>query len=337
MVACAPADSWRGQSKLATVLRAEQARRGDDQPYRVFRHPVWMPPQWSEAASADRLTEAVRWDHHTLWPKHNLSAAVAMAEVQGTMKPYDYQVLLWVAKRNSSPPGGLLSPVWAELDPVGAKYLILPGDDRMTNMEPVELDRTVAEGLEDVSLWHNPRHLPRAWIVHRVEVLPPTESRDPLEVWRRTKQVFYPGGRPRDLRQSAVVEAAVKLDQDRGDADDESCRVVRYDPLRVEIEAELNRPGLVVLCDQFYPGWQLEVDTEGEGRRRAPILRTNRVMRGVWLPAGRHRLEYRYRPARLFWGAWLSGLGWITLGTMAIGSVLRRRPTPRLPGPSTSG
>jgi len=60
MVACAPADEWRRQSKLATLLQEEQARRGDDQPYRVFRRPIWMPTAWTSSASPDRMAEAVR-------------------------------------------------------------------------------------------------------------------------------------------------------------------------------------------------------------------------------------------------------------------------------------
>jgi len=93
--------------------------------------------------------------------------------------------------------------------------------------------------------------------------------------------------------------------------------VVRYGPSCVEIEAELRRPGLVVLCDQFYPGWRLEVDTPGERTREVPILRVSRAMRGAWLGAGRHRLVYRYRPASFLWGAWLSGIGWIALAAVA--------------------
>jgi uncharacterized membrane protein YfhO len=88
---------------------------------------------------------------------------------------------------------------------------------------------------------------------------------------------------------------------------------VYYDPLRVEIDATLAQPGLVVLREQFYPGWRLEVATAGEPAESAPILQTNRVMRGVWLPEGEHHLVYRYRPARFFCGAALSGLGWLGL------------------------
>jgi len=248
-----------------------------------------------------------------------------VAEVQGTMKPYDYQVLLWVTKRHTLKPGEAVPPATPMLEAMSPKYLILRANDRPHGMEPIALDGTEAESLEDVSLWHNPEHLPRAWIVHRVEVLPPMASRDPREIWRRSEQVFYPHGRRRDLRESAVVEADVKLDAVPAEAGGETCRVTRYDPLCVEIEAQLARPGLVVLADQHFPGWHLEVETAGRPSRAVPILRTNRVMRGAWLEAGRHRLTYRYRPARFLWGAWLSGIGWIGLGAVGIAMAVHRR------------
>jgi hypothetical protein len=93
----------------------------------------------------------------------------------------------------------------------------------------------------------------------------------------------------------------------------ESCRIVRYEPLCVELEAELTRPGQVVLCDQFYPGWKLEVETAGQGSRCVEIERTTQVMRGCMLPAGRHRLVYRYRPASFLIGAIASALAWLVV------------------------
>jgi len=198
-------------------------------------------------------------------------------------------------------------------------------------------------------VWTNPRHMPRAWIAEQVEVLPPLGRRDPAEPGRRTDLVLFPQGCPRDLRRSSVVETGAELPRaastsgDRPPTDEGAssgtasadppapqwCRLLHYDPLRVEIEAHLARPGLVVLCDQFYLGWQLEIQTAGCASRRLPILRTNRVMRGAWLPAGRHLLCYRYRPGSFFWGALASGIGWFALGTLWIaataGRCLRRR------------
>ncbi len=341
MVACAPAPQWQKRPELAAVIHGEQARRGDDQPYRVFRHPVWLPPSWSTSGSPDRVTEGMRWDRDTLFAKHNLGEGIPLAEVQGTMKPFDYQVFLWVGRtgtssrasagvRSQAEPGneveGMSAPVFPNLL---AKYLILRGGDRMPAMEPIALGGTGAEDLLDVSLWHNPGHLPRAWIVDRVDVLPPLSSDDPREVWRRTTDVLYADGRPRNLRESAVVEAdgwSPSPGREAATASGEpTCRIVRYEPSCVEIEARLDRPGLVVLADQFYPGWRLEVETAGRGTREVPILRTNRVMRAAWLPAGRHRLCYRYHPTSVLGGACLSALAWLALAAIGLATALAGR------------
>jgi hypothetical protein len=182
--------------------------------------------------------------------------------------------------------------------------------------------------LEDVSFFYNPRHFPRAWIVHRVTTLPPLGDNDPDTIRRRTDDVLAAGGQPRDFHREAVVEmdtvrspAPLAQDGRVGRAQrapplehaDESCRVTSHEPERVVIDVRLARPGLVVLCDQYYPGWRLNVETAGKPGRETPILRTNRVMRGAWLPAGVHRLTYVYRPATFYYGALLSGLGWLTL------------------------
>jgi hypothetical protein len=74
----------------------------------------------------------------------------------------------------------------------------------------------------------------------------------------------------------------------------------------VEIAVTLNAPGLVVLSDTFAPGWLATVESGGTARS-ADVLRTNRICRGIMLPAGEHRIRYEYLPSRFFCGAWMSG------------------------------
>ncbi|MBN2475778.1 MAG: hypothetical protein JXB62_14295 [Pirellulales bacterium] len=323
LIACAPASQWERPPKLAALVEAP--------PPRVYRHPIWMRPHWKSSRSTARLAEAVQWDRDTLWPKYNLAARAAIAEVHGTMMPYDYATFLRAGKqRGESHPEAVPFSL--------AKYLIYPGDKVLSGAEAIAVD------VGDVSLWRNPCRLPRAWIVHQVDVLSPLGSNAPDTVRQRTEAVLFPDGRPRDLHHSAVVEFGGDLrptlpteteSPHAGEADRpplppaeprrETCHVVRNDPHHVEIEAELQRPGLVVLCDQFYPGWRLDVETAGASVRTAEVLRTNRVMRGVWLPAGRHRLVYRYRPTGILCGAILSSLGWMAVG---LGLLRRRRTCP---------
>ncbi|MCA9209743.1 MAG: YfhO family protein, partial [Planctomycetales bacterium] len=69
-----------------------------------------------------------------------------------------------------------------------------------------------------------------------------------------------------------------------------------------------------------WPGWQAEIDGQA-----APIWRTNRVMRGVWLSEGKHRVEMRFRPRSLAVTGTISMVGWLMLTGALIAT--RRRQT----------
>jgi len=58
-----------------------------------------------------------------------------------------------------------------------------------------------------------------------------------------------------------------------------------------------------VIGDPYYPGWRAYLDG-----RRVPIQEVDGV-RAVRAAAGRHRIEFRYRPARVYMGAGLTLVG----------------------------
>ena len=60
---------------------------------------------------------------------------------------------------------------------------------------------------------------------------------------------------------------------------------------------------LKVAGDSYYPGWRARVD----GARR-PVQELDAV-RAVRAGAGRHVIEFRYRPASVYWGFGLTLLG----------------------------
>jgi uncharacterized membrane protein YfhO len=72
----------------------------------------------------------------------------------------------------------------------------------------------------------------------------------------------------------------------------------------VSLAARMRRPGTVVLADQFAAGWSVSVD----GRAARP-RRYDSVLRGVAVPAGRHRIVWRYRTPGLTAGALISLAG----------------------------
>ena len=71
---------------------------------------------------------------------------------------------------------------------------------------------------------------------------------------------------------------------------------------------------MLVLSDLYYPGWVTEVTNESDGRQtRIPILRTNRVMRGIYLQPGKQHIVFSYRPMTVYAGAVVSIVGWIAV------------------------
>ena len=87
-----------------------------------------------------------------------------------------------------------------------------------------------------------------------------------------------------------------------------TAHIVDRRPDRIRIEARLSHPGLVVLVDTYDPGWKATVNG-----RPAVVERVNLSFRGVGLPAGRHLIEYAYRPRGFLVGAALSGVTWLAL------------------------
>ena len=99
----------------------------------------------------------------------------------------------------------------------------------------------------------------------------------------------------------------------------EVVETVSYGPNEVELHVELSAPGIVVLTDVHYPGWQVWVDAD-----EAELLRANALVRGVFVPAGHHALRFGYRPSRLTAGLAISSVAW--LGWMAgVIALVRRR------------
>jgi hypothetical protein len=171
--------------------------------------------------------------------------------------------------------------------------------------------------------------------VRNVVTLPPLRDNDPRSVGRRARRILSEDGAIRDFRETAVVETDTQIDlPEAGERDIvgagglvESCRMVVVTARRMEIDVQLARPGFLVVSDTFYPGWSAEIKSGNQPARTADILRTNRVMRGVAVPAGKHRVVFQYRPTLFYIGALISigsWAAWLTFATW----TLRRRPTP---------
>ncbi len=89
-------------------------------------------------------------------------------------------------------------------------------------------------------------------------------------------------------------------------------KLIRYANQSVSYETDCGEAGYLVLLDSYYPGWIGYLDGQ-----RTPVLRANYAFRAIKIPAGRHKVDFNYRPMYFY-----LGLG-ITLATLtAVAAVL---------------
>ena len=90
---------------------------------------------------------------------------------------------------------------------------------------------------------------------------------------------------------------------------------------RLAVDVTLDRPGILVLNEPFFPGWRAL-----DGAREIPVLRANVLFRALVLTPGEHHLALEFAPAPWRVGGWISGgamLVTLGLGIMALGRARR--------------
>ncbi|MGC4052042.1 MAG: YfhO family protein [Paludibaculum sp.] len=84
-------------------------------------------------------------------------------------------------------------------------------------------------------------------------------------------------------------------------------------------ETTMRCRGLLVASETYFPGWNGYVDGQP-----APLHEVYGALRGIVVSQGRHRVEMRYRPLSVYWGAALTLAG--LLAALAAAIHQARRP-----------
>jgi len=101
--------------------------------------------------------------------------------------------------------------------------------------------------------------------------------------------------------------------------------IAEYRLNRVAIDVDTPAPAIVRLADLWYPDWVVTVDG-----KRAPVIKADYLLRAVAVPAGRHRVEFRFESKAVRTGLLLSALGIaVSIALLLAGVIARRRAAPR--------
>jgi hypothetical protein len=184
----------------------------------------------------------------------------------------------------------------------------------------------------DYQVRRNLRGFPRAWVVHQARKLEPIEGLSRKKQSQGMQEITYAGDPIWHQRNSVAFDplqlAWVEKDElpeleahlsGAASRPTERVAVAYPNPQRAELDVTLETPGLVILADVYYPGWELTIDD-----KPAPIYRVNRVMRGAAVPSGPHKLVYSYVPRSFRVGCILSIVGFAAL--IVLGLVCAVKP-----------
>ena len=226
---------------------------------------------------------------------------------------------------------------WKDEDRGFASFLpdvepVYPGPGAFEGPEGEARRKAWAEE-EDFQIFRNKRVFPRAWVVHRGRFLPRIRGMGREERDKPMTEILYaddpfwhdPTRHAFDPRVTVWIGEEDKtralIDHLPGQEpiSSETATILRYGPQRVEIDAVLERPGMVVLADIYYPGWRLTIDGA-----EAPIYRANRMMRGAAVASGRHKLIYNYEPESFRLGGRITLAGLAAL--LVLGAAFAFRP-----------
>lgn len=186
------------------------------------------------------------------------------------------------------------------IDMLNVKYIIAQGQIPSERYVPVEYDKD-----KNYVTHLNRQLMSRAWFVGNVVV-----TQNKREIFATLNSPLF------DPRTTAIVEKPLQVQLTKPDS---VSVVVHYKSQQVSLNVYCSSTSLLVLSEIYYPaGWKAYIDgTETE------IYKTNYILRSVVVPAGEHKVEFRYEPQSYKKGYLISNIGWSVALVLLVVGVLQ--------------
>jgi Bacterial membrane protein YfhO len=197
------------------------------------------------------------------------------------------------------------------------------------------------ESSPDFYLHHNPRALPRAFILDRIVSCSDEEAMEVLVKGDLRKAVFVDDSNQLSIFNDQVAASVSQTDYrslvtdyrsfDPGSKEEydvhfyelqSANRISGLDfsnPNKVKVDVDATSPAMLVLTEICYPGWEVRVDGEP-----AQLYRVNYLQRGVWLEGGPHHVEMVFHPRAWKAGMIISAIAWGIIISGVLGWVVRK-------------
>jgi len=140
---------------------------------------------------------------------------------------------------------------------------------------------------EAYRVFKNNNSYPRSYIVNKYKV-----ERDDLKI---LQNIF---DNDIDLREEAVLEKDpnIKTYEDS----DSAVKIISYNSSQVDIEVQAQNQGILILSDNYYPGWKAYINDN-----QTEIFRANYTFRSIVVPEGKSVVKFIYAPDSFRYGLYL--------------------------------
>ena len=168
-----------------------------------------------------------------------------------------------------------------QIKPLNSKYFKLVAEDIDSNFRLYQLDTLPRIFLTDSWLWQAADSAPEL-----------TDSADEQICFLETTKITTPALIAGALPQPTAGSQGAKLVVQHAAAD------------KITLSATCSSGVMLILNDQYYPGWLAKVDG-----RPVQIYQANKFFRAVYVPAGQHQIDFAYEPESLKKGLLLALTG----------------------------
>jgi hypothetical protein len=159
--------------------------------------------------------------------------------------------------------------------------------------------------IEGLYLYRDEDPLPRATLVHRMEIIDDEEA--------AYREMIRPDF---DIRKTVLLETnppvGFSSPEPKRPGAEERAEIRIFEPNRVEIEVRADSKAVLVLSDTLHPGWSAFVDGN-----KVPMIHANRIMRAVPVPPGTSAIRMTYLPGSFIPGVIVSVLSIVGIAIAA--------------------
>lgn len=195
-------------------------------------------------------------------------------------------------------------------DMMNVRYLVVQSDQAAQQLRELgpKYEAVFQDPLLNETVLQNRTVLPKAWLVSQAIVETNPEMRMRII---GTSPMFDPA-------RHALVEAPPSLSLAGGNAGEAS--VSRYEQNHISVDVRAASNALLVLGEKHYRWWKAEIDG-----KPAEVVPVNHILRGVYVPAGNHKVEFRFDPLPFKIGKYLTLTSFALFAVMLVREWFIRR------------